>query len=301
MRPISFLLFLLAILPMTVTSVSASDAPLPLRPSSKWQIDYAPDYCRLTRSFGTGDDAITLVMDRFGPSDHLRLTLAGKPMRAKNDRMQAQLRFGADAKPMQLDFFRGSSNGEPAWLAHHLLWVEADNAARTPADVAAAEAKIGEIFIGSPLGQPVILETGSFAAPFAALRKCTNELLTDWGLDAARHDGLRQYAMPSGNAATWLKDSDYPAGMARFGQQAIVDFRLIVGADGNAETCHVQLSTDTGFNDVVCGTVMKRAKFSPALDRDGVPIRSFYRNVAVFKIPTDPCDRDRSSVRCAKK
>jgi hypothetical protein len=41
---------------IVVTSSSAlAKEPLRLAPSSKWHVDYGPDYCRLARQFGEGN------------------------------------------------------------------------------------------------------------------------------------------------------------------------------------------------------------------------------------------------------
>lgn len=70
------------------------------------------------------------------------------------------------------------------------------------------------------------------------------------------------------------------------GQPAIVEFRLSVGADGAPLSCHIQSTTrPKEFDEAVCGSLMKRARFSPALDAEAKPMTSYYRNTVRFQIP----------------
>jgi len=70
------------------------------------------------------------------------------------------------------------------------------------------------------------------------------------------------------------------------GQSAIVEFRMIVSDDGSPASCHIQSTTrPKEFDKAVCGSLMKRARFKPALDADGKPLASYYRNTVRFAIP----------------
>lgn len=289
MKLLSFLLFTLLF--GSVVPAAAKDAPIRLAPSSKWHAVHENEYCRLSRAFGEGDDLIMIMFDRFAPSQEFRLLLAGKAMRNSNLRLAATVRFGAEAADQKIDFFEGTIGKKiPAWIFKDGVRLIAAPKALTNAEQAKAiteadEAAIGEITIGSPLRRPVVLETGSLKAPFAALRKCTDQLIAVWGLDAERHRNLLAPALPLDNPGDWLVSSDYPVGMIARGQQALVEFRLIVGEDGKAESCTIQQSTNPeGFNKVSCERLLKRAKLAAAIDANGKPVRSYYRNRIRFQL-----------------
>jgi len=73
----------LIILALSMPSLASAAAPAPsiLKPSSKWQVDYAYERCRLARQFGEGKQTVFLMMDRFGPTDSFRLTISGHLVR----------------------------------------------------------------------------------------------------------------------------------------------------------------------------------------------------------------------------
>jgi TonB family protein len=280
-------------LALGIPAAAAEEGPLTLAPSSKWNAHYADDFCRLSRSFGEGPDQIMLFIDRFAPSDSFRLILAGKMMGRMDKRATATLRFGSVLPEQTLDFFPGSiGNDVPAWVFGETTRIrpyseDKDNEPVEPGAPISAEeeASVMAIHIGRPLWRPTLLQTGSMTGAFAALRTCTDELMTHWGIDVERHRTLTRAATPAAPPGSWIKSNDYPANMLAKWQPGLVQFRLIVGADGVPTACHIQQSTNSGgFDEAVCKGLMKRARFEPALDAEGKPILSVYINLVRFQM-----------------
>lgn len=73
--------------------------PLRPAPSSNWHVNYAEDSCRLARSFRTGEEEVTLVLDRFRPGPKVRMTLVGSLVEVGNDVRKIILRFGPIGPP----------------------------------------------------------------------------------------------------------------------------------------------------------------------------------------------------------
>jgi TonB family protein len=87
------------------------------------------------------------------------------------------------------------------------------------------------------------------------------------------------------NQESWFDANDYPTSMLRSGEQGIVNFRLRVDRAGKPTECKVQESTrPKAFDDAVCKTVMRRAKFEPALDAHGNLAPSYWRQTVIFRI-----------------
>ena len=55
-------------------------APLVLKPSSPWTLDYAPERCSLSRHFGDEDEGVALRIDRYGLDSASQVLLVGKPV-----------------------------------------------------------------------------------------------------------------------------------------------------------------------------------------------------------------------------
>jgi Gram-negative bacterial TonB protein C-terminal len=292
-------LILVAIASLTAPAFGKSDkAALVLKPTSAWNIDYADDRCRLARQFGEGEEKVVALFDRYGPDDFFKITLAGKPVNTWSERADAAVQFGPTESVQMLYFLKGTvadmpaliftsrARVAPASLAEQLAIKErdGDESIELAPVGPEREAAIRYLSIGKPLRRAVVLETGTMRAPMAALDKCIDNLVTHWGVDAEKHKALSAKVKPMVNPSKW--PIDYPVKMLKAGQPAIVEFRLAIGPDGEATSCHIQSTTrPKEFDAAVCGSLMKRARFTPALDSEGKPIASFYRNTVRFALP----------------
>lgn len=287
----------------TASQASAQSAkdPLVLKPVSSWHVDYADDRCRLGREFGEGEQQTYLFLDRYGPGEYFRLLLAGKEVRSISDKTEATVQFGPTEKEQQLHFFRGNLAKLPALV----FTTQARIAPPSDADVLAIKNKnkgddwidlelisaerqkaVKYLSFDKPLRRQITLQTGSMRAPLVALDKCIDNLMTTWGIDVEKHRTLSRALTPQQSPGKWVVSQDYPLNMLSAGQPALVEFRLSVGADGVPTACHIQSTTrPKEFDEAVCKSVMRRARFDPALDAMGKPLASYYRNTVRFQIP----------------
>ena len=285
---------------LAMPAPAAPPAPLILKPTSAWQIDYADERCRLGRQFGEGKQTVLLIMDRFGPSEYFRLTIAGQVVKTFVEKGDADIQFGPSEEEQQLAFLKGNLGKEPALIfsgsmriappsATELLAIK--NREKTEGGVVEPisddrQKAVRHLRVSKPLRKPVMLETGSMRAPLAALDTCIENLLTSWGLDVERHKTLSRTVTPLKSPDKWIMPSDYPNEMLSAGQPALVSFRLSIGPDGVPADCHIQATTrPKEFDNAVCKSVMRRARFFPALDAQGQPLASYYQNNVYFRIP----------------
>jgi TonB family protein len=269
----------------------AAPTPLSLPPTSQWVVDYADDSCRMSRQFGSDRQEVLLVFDRYGPGEEFRLTVGGPMFKDKSEERSLSIQFGPKEPVQRKEYFAGElGKKRPALILRGSMRVAPYLGTQTPIDPSQQpqigrerEAAITYVQLGRPLFKPMRLETGSMRKPFEALDKCIDELMTHWGIDVARHSTITRKAIPLNSPGNWVTDRDYPATAATNGQRGIVNFRLSVGPDGTPTECRIQESTrPKEFDDAVCKAMMKRAKFAPALDKEGKPIASFYRNTVLF-------------------
>ena len=73
------------------------------------------------------------------------------------------------------------------------------------------------------------------------------------------------------NPAIWFGSDAYPADAIRLGQQGRTVARLSIDATGTPRDCIVATSSrSTSLDMTTCSILMKRARFRPARDRNGV-------------------------------
>lgn len=271
--------------------------PLRLAPSSKWHVNYADDSCRLARSFGTSDNEVVLVLDRFRPGSVVHMTLTGRLLTVHSDIRRITIRFGPDDPAFEKGFTPGTlEDGRAALVITGGLWIAGYDPAlaageegtqplkRRAVDPALYE-RIRFLELQIPGKRTIQLETGSMRPAEQALEACTDDLLRGWGIDAAAHKSLSRRVGPIGSPGDWMNRKDYPRDMLRGRYQGLVYFRLIVDEQGKPRSCHIQQSTrPKEFDDAVCRGMMERAQFEPALDAAGNPIASYYVNRVRFAL-----------------
>ena len=300
---LKILLFaLLSVMGVGDVACAAQD-PLVLKPLTQWVVNYSDDSCRLLRQFGSEGDTVTLIMDRFVPGDGLNLTLVGSPFNYDGLTREISVQFGSGEQVQNRSFYSGNfGKAVPAIILPGSLTIgkltdvevkliEKNTALGKPQPTIFGperEAAVTYILIGTPLRQPVRLETGPMQKPLAALNTCIDDLVTSWGIDVQKHKALSKTVTPIGSQGNWITTEDYPKAALSSGGQAFVYARLSIDETGKPTACHIQQSTQgKGFGDAVCAGLMRRAKFKPALDAESKPIASYFRKTVFFSIPSN--------------
>lgn len=288
---------------LLVQTVPSTAAPLRLAPSSPWNVDYAKDSCRLIRKFGVGGREVTLVLEQFEPMEWFALTAAGEPLERMNGvepMLQLGIRFGPNEEMAELPSFAARMGGKPAVVVQSPLRL----APLTPAEKAARERalksggdfeiapvseeraqRVGWLELSKALRKDLVLETGRMDQALSVLRTCTWDLVGSWGLDIEQQKHRSRPPIPKTSPGTWFRPNEYPGSMLNSGNQAIVNFRVMVDQTGKVTSCIIQTSTrPKEFDDLVCRSVMKRAAFDPALDAGAKPISSFWRQQVTYRI-----------------
>ena len=150
----------------------------------------------------------------------------------------------------------------------------------------AREKAITGVTVANGFSKPLKLATGSLHEPMEGMRKCMDELLTHWGVDAAAQKRLVRRAKPL-NIEGWARkiQADYPYEKLAKMESGFVRVRLTVDEVGNPLSCHIQLKgTDDTFERTACGNLMRYAKFEPALDEAGKPVASYYVTSVIYRI-----------------
>ncbi len=293
MRSLSILCFATLVAQSSISS--AKKEPLRLSPSSKWVVNYAKDYCRLARSFGEGENKITMIFDKYGPGDRFALTLAGKAAQNGKQRNEAMFKFGPNEPYQKEHYFPGNLGEEPA-LVFSTVSITPDEIKKEKNDKnsvlldpapfdASRLAAIRYLEITKPFYETRILETGPMAKALAQVDTCLDSLIASWGIDVEQHKNLKRKAMYKGDPQNWLRDSDYPRDMLNASQPGLVTYRLNIGANGKPTACNIQRTTrPKEFDDAVCQSLMKRAEFEPALDSNGNAIASYNLGNVLFRM-----------------
>ncbi|WP_343528331.1 energy transducer TonB [Sphingomonas sp.] len=251
----------------------AAEPSPPLAPTSKWEMNYAPNECRLLRTFGEGKAQVLLQISRFDVRDSLEMALAGPrfPATERNVPVLVATSTVAEVPGIEAQGFEGTG-GVPSTLRFR---PDSDLPKALRSDVAAGKPTM--LAINFVRRYAVKMDLGPMKGALDALDKCSDDLIRSWGLDPVQQRLLKSGPMPATNPADWFRPSDYPAGPANMGMGGAVIIRLLIGADGSVRDCAVTKSGgDKAFQDATCHAATERAKFRPAIDAEGKPVTSVW-------------------------
>lgn len=263
-------------------SVRAEAKPVTLVALTPWNVDYGEKICTLRRAFGTREKPSVVIMDRFGPTDSFQFTIVSNEFTSFTQGQPLSLQFGEQAARRMQSVIPGkTANGtKTLFFANTSLapTIEGPDEDWRPPVTRATETAVKTITI-SYSGRQRVFTTGPLDKAFDALRKCTDNLVKTWGFDPQQQAALSRRPDPLSSPSRWIGSSDYPSAMLNRGKQALVNFRLSVSAQGLPTACEVQSSyNEKKFDDATCAALMRRARFTPALDAKGQPVASFYLN-----------------------
>lgn len=116
------------------------------------------------------------------------------------------------------------------------------------------------------------------ASAVRALRECEDGMLRQWGVDTAARAALGRLPKPAGaGAITWFRWEEYPEAAVRTGASGTVLTRIRVDRFGAVGGCTVVVSSGhTSLDRQTCESILKRARFEPALDSSGTAVASEY-------------------------
>ncbi|TMM48141.1 TonB family protein [Qipengyuania marisflavi] len=287
-----------ALTALPVAGQAADKPPVVLEPSSNWHLDYADQKCRLAREFGGGENPHILIMDQNSPSGSFALTAAGRSFGSFTGRSDLFLTFGAGAEAKEVkSYYKGQvdsygaaviltgispySGTPPESEAVNQETEEQDGLSQLDESAAAA---IDHIAV-SQKSRRIIFQTGSLAPAFAAMNVCTFDLVGSWGLDVEQHK-TRSRPPRLLNIET-ISDrirKNYPRAAEMMGEQGFIRARVIVDEAGSVTDCSQENATKLVLLESPTCQIMQGAKFEPALDAKGAPMRSYYTMNVAYKM-----------------
>ena len=279
---------------MAASPARAADdvVPVVLEPTSQWNVDFGEDKCRLARTFGGEGNRHILFFEQSGPSASFGFTVAGPQLRRfGTDRIK--VRFGAHPVITDSLAYTGSvKNFGPALIYSRLKFVPEDGwepdfgeRLHSLPEIGLAQAAMVSNVSVRQGKREIIFETGKLTEPVNVLNQCAQNLLISWKLDLDRHRTATRLPVWTNEMEVAKKiQANYPESALQKGEQAILRLRAIIGESGKvAECATVKATIAESFNSVACNA-MKIARFEPALDQHGQPMRSFYIATISYKI-----------------
>lgn len=234
----------------------------PLQAVSPWDLDYAETQCIASRKYGDPADPVTLAI-RESPNGETYEIFVARKYRVGETALEEQT---------TVDFGNGPIK---AWALFY------DNAQKTfnvhqfrisAADMARARSasSVSLNFRGST---DLAFQLASMPQLLDGLETCTADLKRYWNMGDEK---AGQFAKQSrGDLRSIFSSDDYPSEAVSRDQEGKGQYLLLVDEKGKVAGCQVLLPTGVPILDAMaCAVIQTRAKFSPARDKSGKPVRS---------------------------
>jgi TonB family protein len=257
---------------------AAADVAVPLAPSSKWLVGYEEGNCSLSRGFGAAPDRMaTLALQPTTLGDTVRIVAVVSKGLAARWAKPGKVRL--TALPAGTDIAIKYERHGPVGGDRNAVFMTIDRA-NVPLLMAAPAISmaVGDVAIAiAPTAGAKALE---------ALRTCETGLMTDWGVDPVAAAAVATQPRGAPDIAEWLRVEDYPTSALRRKSQGASVILWQVGLDGTVSGCRtVKSAGDAELDTAACGAISKRARYAPALDKDGHPVVSWVARTVTWRMP----------------
>lgn len=254
------------------------DATTRLDPTSAWNLEYGESRCRLARWFGDESEPHLLVFEQSAPRRRFDLTIAG-PLLTRFQRVDAfHIGMERDEAMDEVDRFGRSELegvGRAIVIGGHNIGPDLERGTLRGAGIDIDEAGSIDRVVISERRVTLSFETGNMRAPFEALNTCTSEMLRRWGLDPAQHQSYVPPRLLDSGEVRRRIEARYPDKALARREEALVAFTVIVEADGSVSGCMADNATPTETLQSPACEEIATARFEPARNADGEPMRSY--------------------------
>jgi len=285
------------IAPLALAGAAQLAAPLhaelaTLKPAGPWNLDVGENRCRLNRLFGEPGNQHLLAFEQYYPSDGAGLIMAGPAFKDFSSGAPTELKLYEGQTPLISAPFTGTVEEFGSAVIYTTLKLDGETPVATNGDEALAS---GIPALGNPPLEArgitvtqgkdaVTFETGPLASAMGALNRCSEDLIFAWGLDVEQHRTARarvQLTNPKEISGALLDRIPFDRPVRD--QQGVIRVRVIVSPEGKGEDCLVLGSTVPAKSAPPICRVMARARFEPARDAQGQPMRSYYATTITYE------------------
>ena len=260
-------MFLESVLALAAGQATAA-APVPVVPPHRWTLDYSRMACTLARRVGDEGSTIMALNAPLGREPGELTFMDGGT--GLDQRLTGELEVRLETgEPVVLRARPERRNGRRVLRLRPL-----------PDDFLDRVAGARQLIVAKGDQELLAVPLGEARQAVNELSVCNDDLLQSWGVDVAARRAVRR--LPQAVDSDWYF-SVWPAHTTFMVLVADVSER------GVATDCRVVISSQNERMDrTVCNNVRHRARFRPALNADGRPVRAQYVTRVTWLVDVDP-------------
>ena len=257
----------LAVLFSNFLAVTASTASPPV---SSWTLEPSSTACVISRSYGS-----TLVGLKAMPEGGgMQLVIARPTYRKEVEQNDAQLAFGKVVVGTTALSYPASGSGH---RAANLINLSAEDSARL------RTAESFSVTVTSSMSEDFAL--GSMDNVWSTVDSCLEHLRATWNVGTAHADRIATRATAIVPLASLFSEDDYPLSAIFLKQAGTVKVQLLIDEAGAVKDCTLVQTSGIAMLDLrSCAVIIKGAKFKPAVDPEGHPVKSSRTQQITWKL-----------------
>ena len=254
---------LLAIQPMPASAAE---------PLSGWKIEPSDARCVAVRQYGSADKPITLALKASTTGNGIQAALLRSGYR--RGFLQTNASIVVDGKSFSSTALSYPLGNDKRRVAHLLnLDADASGALRT--------AKSMKLTIIEGINDSFAIEP-SFGL-WRELQDCVARLRHSWNISDERRVHIATNAR--GDLRGVFSAEDYPVRAMMEGETGSTRVGLLIDESGSVRDCTLITASGIAMLDSrSCGIITERARFSPALDAGGKPVKSYREQVISWRL-----------------
>ena len=186
---------------LLVSVPGAASEPLTLEPSSHWQLNYDRGSCRLSRTFGEGENQVLAHFIRYTPSPDFEVLLVGEPVDGRNAPLEYSFLPSRAKQSTDLAMFGETQDGRPSLFLTYQFQGELENRDELPrpereALLADEVRHITGLRVSRGVETSVDLQMPGFAKALDTMDRCLADLVSSWGLDPETRKRIAKGPVP---------------------------------------------------------------------------------------------------------
>lgn len=243
--------------------LAAAAPPLPLTPSTPWNVEAKEDLCVLSRTYGSEGDRTTLLFQPILDMETMDFIVVtpGKPRQQKTG--DATIERLPDGRVFKAPYLGLSTLAGGRYVTR----ISVDRALYDELGQA-VELRIK----AGPVARQI--QVGRSDKAKAAFADCDRDLLKSWGVDPADVTKDRR-PVPERNFARYFTSDAYPSAAIEEGFIGRVTAVLNIDAAGIVSKCRPIVSAGKLLTEATCVNAAK-LPFRPGHDASGKPVPSIY-------------------------
>lgn len=244
-----------------IGSLGAAPAD-PVKPTSRWVVDYDDAQCVAWRNYGTEAKPLTLALKPSPNRSIMRVVLMREGFASEAAQRPASVGF--DGKSVAANALVYDDRRAKRYIASINLPMVTFVANRRAASIAIDAGSFDER-----------LAVPGFAGVMAAFDDCLANLRDVWNVGEPFATRVSQPARAIRPLRDLFKSTTYPSQAVSEGNTGMVGLAMLIDETGKVRDCMVEQTSGFATLDTMsCFVIVNQARFEPAVGADGKPVKS---------------------------